>query len=263
MGTDDLLDHEGRIRAQHQQLAMRHVDHTHDAERDGQARRGQEQDRAERQAVEQRLAVAEQLLPELDLADCRGDGRGDGGAGRGRRGDDAPGLSVAAVTQRGDGGQGRVVRTRRGQGDGGAGLLHRAADVRVLFGVDRAVEGGAVGRVAGVEHGFGGGGAQGRVGREQAQRPDRGVDGAADIIVEPDGPGGCGGRGAAGCGIGHGIAVPDQHVAFRGHHEITVLHGLQDRQRARIAGCAERLNPALNFSVASAGEWLQVRGSPC
>ena len=56
----DVLGHQqlhdvGRVGAEHHQLAVRHVDDAHDAERDGQADRDEHQHRAEAQAEEQRL----------------------------------------------------------------------------------------------------------------------------------------------------------------------------------------------------------------
>ena len=50
-GADELLDDEGRVGAEHDHLAMRHVDDAHHAEGDGEADRGQQQHRAERDAV--------------------------------------------------------------------------------------------------------------------------------------------------------------------------------------------------------------------
>ena len=49
--ADRLLHHEGRVGAEHDHLAMRHVDDAHDAEGDGEADGGEQQHRAERQAV--------------------------------------------------------------------------------------------------------------------------------------------------------------------------------------------------------------------
>ena len=46
-----LLDREARIGAEHHHLAMRHVDHAHDAEGDGKPDGGEQQHRAERQPV--------------------------------------------------------------------------------------------------------------------------------------------------------------------------------------------------------------------
>ena len=51
VGADRLLHDEGRVGAEHDHLAMRHVDDAHDAEGDGEADRGEQQHRAERQAV--------------------------------------------------------------------------------------------------------------------------------------------------------------------------------------------------------------------
>ena len=54
--ADDLLHDEGRVGAEHHHLAMRHVDDAHDAEGDGEADRGEQQHRAERDAVPDVLA---------------------------------------------------------------------------------------------------------------------------------------------------------------------------------------------------------------
>jgi hypothetical protein len=50
-GADDLLHHEGDVGADHHHLAMGHVDDAHDAEGDGKPDRGEQQHRAQRQAV--------------------------------------------------------------------------------------------------------------------------------------------------------------------------------------------------------------------
>ena len=49
----NLLHHEGGVGTEHDQLAMGHVDHTHDTEGDGQADGGQQQHRAQAEAEEQ------------------------------------------------------------------------------------------------------------------------------------------------------------------------------------------------------------------
>ena len=62
--ADDLLDDEGRIGAEHDHLAMRHVDDAHHAEGDGEADGGEQQHRAEREAVPDVLAG----VPEREVA---------------------------------------------------------------------------------------------------------------------------------------------------------------------------------------------------
>ena len=66
-----LLHHEGGIGAEHDEFAMRHVDHAHHAEGDGEAERGQQQHRAEREALEQRLRHAADRKLLLDGGDRR------------------------------------------------------------------------------------------------------------------------------------------------------------------------------------------------
>ena len=51
VGADHLLHDEGRVGAEHHHLAVRHVDDAHHAEGDGEADGGQQQHRAEREAV--------------------------------------------------------------------------------------------------------------------------------------------------------------------------------------------------------------------
>ena len=63
--ADRLLHDEGRVGAEHHHLAMRHVDDAHDAEGDGEADGGEQQHRAEREAVPDVLAG----LPERKRAD--------------------------------------------------------------------------------------------------------------------------------------------------------------------------------------------------
>ena len=55
-GADHLLDDEGGVGAEHDHLAMRHVDDAHDAEGDGKADGGEQQHRAQRNAVPDVLA---------------------------------------------------------------------------------------------------------------------------------------------------------------------------------------------------------------
>ena len=52
VGTKQVLHDVGGVRADHDQLAVRHVDHAHQAVRDREAERGQQQDGAERDAAE-------------------------------------------------------------------------------------------------------------------------------------------------------------------------------------------------------------------
>ena len=74
VGADDLLHDEGGVGAEHHHLAVRHVDHAHHAEGDGQPGGGEQQHRAEREAVIDALRQAPELLRAVD--------GGNGGGGR-------------------------------------------------------------------------------------------------------------------------------------------------------------------------------------
>ena len=60
--ADQLLGHEGRVGADHDQLAMRHVDDAHHPEGDGEPDRGEQQHRAERQPEPDVLRLAPHRL---------------------------------------------------------------------------------------------------------------------------------------------------------------------------------------------------------
>ena len=72
LGADDLLHDERRVGAQHHHLAVRHVDDAHDAEGDGEADGGEQQHRAQRQAVPEVL----HHRPPLQVLVDGGDGVG-------------------------------------------------------------------------------------------------------------------------------------------------------------------------------------------
>ena len=71
MGPDQLLGDEGRVGAEHDQLAMRHVDDAHHPEGDGEPDRREQQHRAERQPEPDILRLRPQRLRALDLGDRR------------------------------------------------------------------------------------------------------------------------------------------------------------------------------------------------
>ena len=122
VGADHLLHHEGRIGAEHDHLAMGHVDHAHLAERDGKADGGKEQDRAEADAVGDVLHEGPEREPLFDGPDARRGNRAQrfrrvgGGERRSRR------VLVSAARELEDGGDALGLR-RVGlqQDDGGAG----------------------------------------------------------------------------------------------------------------------------------------------
>ena len=61
LGAAELLDDVGGVGAEHHHLAMRHVDDAHHAEGDGEADRGQQQDRAQADAVDHVLRRGDEL----------------------------------------------------------------------------------------------------------------------------------------------------------------------------------------------------------
>ncbi|MNL50050.1 hypothetical protein D3C87_1730320 [compost metagenome] len=63
------MHHEGGVGAQHDHLAMGHVDDPHHAEGDGKADGGEQQNRAERHAVPDILGEVPELLCVLDRGD--------------------------------------------------------------------------------------------------------------------------------------------------------------------------------------------------
>ena len=69
--ADHLLHDEGRVGAEHHHLAMRHVDDAHHAEGDGEADRGEQQHRAERDAVPDVLAGLPQRERRIRSGRCR------------------------------------------------------------------------------------------------------------------------------------------------------------------------------------------------
>ena len=103
-GADHLLDDEGRVGAEHDHLAMGHVDDAHHAEGDGKADGGQQQDRAEGDAVPDVL----RRVPESEFAVDGGKRGGGGGGDRplagGQRGQQRQHVAPAAVLEDLDGG---------------------------------------------------------------------------------------------------------------------------------------------------------------
>ena len=67
-GAAELLDDEGGVGAEHDHLAMRHVDDAHHAEGDGEADRGQQQDRAQADAVDDVLRGGDEREMPLDAS---------------------------------------------------------------------------------------------------------------------------------------------------------------------------------------------------
>ncbi|MBA7700191.1 hypothetical protein ES703_108900 [subsurface metagenome] len=187
-GADHLLHHEGGVGADHHHLAMRHVDDAHDTEGDGKTNGGEQQHRAERQAVPGVL----HHRPHGEVALDRGD-RARHRLGHQRRlvgagaGEQRHGFLVAARLDHSDGVE--LVRLR------GVGLEQQDGRTRLdegglgaLVGLlrQRLVDGGERVLVMRLEDGLRGGNPLGGIRRHQGQAAERGIDGATQAVVEPD-----------------------------------------------------------------------------
>ena len=184
--ANDGLHDKSRVGAQHDHLAMRHVDHAHGAEGDGEPDGGQQQHRAERNAIPD---ILRHLPRGQRLLDRVGGGRGSGldlAVGGGSDGlQNAERIAVGAVTNQGD--RGELLRRRRVGGrehDGGTRLAHRALDARVLFDGKRLVEGRQGRRIPTLEEGVGSAEPDPGIGAHQGERTDRGLDRAAQAVVD-------------------------------------------------------------------------------
>ncbi len=260
MRFDELLNHEGRIGAEHHHLAMRHVDDAHDAEGDRQPDRRQEQHRAERQPVPDVLRIA----PEFDLPVDRGD------AALG------PGLQRRVLGAAGEGGKQRArvpVAPRRddvdrfrllgggpvGFEDGGrTRLLEAGLHLRHAFRRDRLVERRDLLRIGAVEQRVGGGEPPGGILRPQRQRAERVAHGDADRILDLDLLQRPVGRGAGrlarqriGERVGAVAVACDEHrpVALA-VVKVTLRKRLQRRRHGRVAGGGELFDERLDVGEA-------------
>ena len=188
MDADGFLHGEGDVSADHHHLAMRHVDDAHHAEGDGKADGGEQQHRSKRQAVPGIL----HRRPHRQIALDRGDAvlralhdarRRIGGQSR----QDRKRFLVAARLQHAHGfelfdfGGIRLV-----ENDGGARFAERALDPGIAFLGERRIERRKQHRIARLEHGLRGFQAFFRIGREQRQAAKRGLDRAAQPVVDAD-----------------------------------------------------------------------------
>ncbi len=134
-GAEDLLHHEGGVGAEHDHLAVRHVDDAHDAEGDGEPDGGEQQDAAEADALEQGQADADQLQPAVDRAERAVDGVLDVGiVGGGALVDEQTAdLRVGRCRERADGGKALLLGAAAQPG-GGERQRQRRLDPRVALG---------------------------------------------------------------------------------------------------------------------------------
>ena len=89
LALEETLDDVGRVGAEHEHLAMGHVDHAHEAEGDGETQRRQQQDAAQTETIEQLGGLIGPPLLAIDPVQCLRRRRTDGSvnlgiAGQGR-----------------------------------------------------------------------------------------------------------------------------------------------------------------------------------
>ena len=262
--ADELLHHERDIGAEHHHFAVRHVDDAHHAEGDGKTDGGEEEHRAERNAVPGVLHRVPQHQAVLD----RGD-RARSRLGYGRRGTDgqareqAERVLIAALADDVDGGEpvlflGVVAE----QLDRGAGLEHGALDARVLFLGEGGLERRQRGVVARLENGLRRLVAGLGIVRQQRERADRRVERAAQPVVDAHrfeiGRRGTGNRSAGG-GIGQlaGLVLDVNRLAFGREHQLAVLQGANDGFGTRTTARGHRTDAIRGFAEIVGSEMRQ------
>ncbi|MGY3646442.1 hypothetical protein ACVWW2_001733 [Bradyrhizobium sp. LM4.3] len=164
---------------------MGHVDDAHHAEGDGEPDRGEQQHRAEREAVPSILHGGPDRQRALDRADRARGGLGHRGRLVAHAGEQRQRLLVAARLEGGDrfelldlGG------IRLEQQDAGAGVAERSLDGFVGFLGERTIDRLERGFVVRLEHGLRSLEPRSDVRRLQRQAADRSVDAAAQAVVE-------------------------------------------------------------------------------
>ncbi len=221
---------------------MRHVDDAHHAEGDSEPDGGKEQHRAERKPVPGVL----QRVPDQQALLQRSRGRSRGLFHRGRHvrrqaRKEPKGFLVAALTDDGNRlellGVGGAVRIEQ---HGGAGFDQSLLHARIGFLGDRLVECRQGRNVARLEHCPRRLQALGGIGRHQGQRADRGLEEAAQPVVEAHRREVCG-RGAidrrAGRRVNQLVGLVSNEDAFllRAEHEASRLQGADHAGSERVA----------------------------
>ena len=263
-GADRILHHEGHIGADHHHFAVRHVDDAHHAEGDGEPNGREQQHRAERNAVPGVL----HRVPDAEAVADGGGGAGGGFHDR-RRGAGGKTLQkpervlIAALLDHRDGGElVLVLGVVAGEQDRGARLHQHPLDARVLFLLDGALERRQRALVARFEHRLRRVQPLGRVGRHQRQRAERGVDAAAQPVVDADsveiGRRIAGDR-LSGRGVGQlAVVVLDvDRLALGAEHEMAVLQGADDGFRPRAAARGDGADAVIGVVEIVGGEFRQ------
>ena len=235
-GAEQRLHHIGNVGADHQQLAMRHIDHAHQPEGDGQPQRRQQQHAAQAQAVEEIACPFDGGQAAVDAAQRVGGGLAHAGVGfgigavallhQGRQHGTERGVVTAAQQFHGMTPRGRIgaLQFQPGLRD-----LQRGAHGRVAFRGQRLRDQGQPRGIVGLLQAARGEPRAG-IGRVQLRAGQRCLDGAAQAVVDADGRGSRRQvqRGAAGR-VGGAGAITDQHAAVRRRVELV---GAQARSTA-------------------------------
>ena len=244
-GADGFLHHEGDIGPDHDHLAVRHVDDAHHPEGDGQTNSREQQNRTERQPVPGVLHGRPQR--EVTLNGRRRIGRGARDRRRLIAGQPGQQRQRFLIAPRLDGGDGLKLFGVGGvfleQQDRRARLGKRQLRGLVGLLLEGAVDHRQHGLVMGLEHRLRGLDAPGGIGRQQRQTAERGLDGAAQTVVEPYSHGAVGDAGNRRAGRGvDALAVGLGDIDFLGvgiGHQPAVLERTDDGVGERIAAGGE------------------------
>ena len=228
---------------------MRHVDHAHDAEGDGKADGGEQQYRAERNAVPGVLHRVPQHQAVVDRGDGGGRGLHDRRRGAGRQaGEEPERLLVAALAHHVDGGElVLILGIGTEENDRRARLQQRTLDPRVLLLGDGGVERRQRACLTRLEHRLRGLVSRAGIAGQQRKPAERGVERAAQPIVDADIVEivrRVARDWLAGGGVGElaGIVLDVDRLAFGAEHQLAVLQGTDDGFRARIAARGDRID---------------------
>ncbi len=240
---------------------MRHVDHAHHAEGDGEADRGQQKNRAQREpvpGVSQGVPNRKAVLDRRRGVDRRLLHRGSGA--RRQSSEQRERILVTALADHGNGVDLVLFRCIVAvEHDRGARVDQCPLDSRVGFLGDRLVERRQRVRILGLEHRLGRLQALARIGGHQRQAAERGFDDAAQAVVEThrrEVRGRAAGHGFARCGIDQPIgSLPDENALALGAEEQSpLLQGADDLRGEGIAADSDGVDPLDGLVEAVVGE---------
>ena len=244
------MDDERGVGPEHHHFAVRHVDDAHHAEGYGEADRGKQQDRAERESVPGVLQRGPKRKAVLDRRDGVGRGLLDGGRGvRRQSAEERERVLIPALADDGDGvdlvGIRCIVEIEH---DRGARLGQRLLHLRVALLGDGLLERRQRVRVLGFEHGLRCLEALSGVGRHQGQAAERRLDDPSQAVVEAHRRK-VGGRAAgdrfAGCGVDQAVGgrlANENALAVGAEKQAPLLQGADDRCGERVAASGNRVD---------------------